>query len=299
MNVIEYVKTLVQQGQLKPAIDTLINIAPLTYYENDILSLSSFYHGAFKAFNTLDTKEQMRAKTEVSQQILYLIKQITETLPASSEVMTQVYEAPLAPVTPSPATPEPIQPQQQLRKILFMSANPDETTALKLTEEMRDIKDTLKSSRDRDDFDFILEPQVNASIIRQRIKEEKPEIVHFSGHGGLDTGLAEGIVVNGSNGKPIVLTGSALGRLFDMAKSYVKCVVLNSCYSDTQAEAIKTHIPHVIGMTDAIDNASARMFSVGFYEALGLGESYKEAFNSGTLAIDMEGLPGADIPVLL
>ena len=84
-----------------------------------------------------------------------------------------------------------------------------------------------------------------------------------------------------------------------MAKDYVKCVVLNSCYSDTQAEAIKAHIPHVIGMSNAIDNASARMFSVGFYEALGLGESYEEAFDTGTLAIDMASLPGADIPVLL
>lgn len=296
MNITQYIKTLVQQGQLKPAIDTLIKVAPLTYYENNIVTLSSFYHDAFKAFNSLDTKEQMRAKTDISQQILYLVNQIAETSPPNGKVMTQVYEAP---VPPSPAEPEPTQPQQQLRKILFMSANPAETTALKLTKEMRDIKNTLRSSRNRDDFDFILEPQVNASIIRQRIKEERPEIVHFSGHGGLDTGLAEGIVVAGSNGNPIVLTGSALGRLFDMAKDYVKCVVLNSCYSDTQAEAIKAHIPHVIGMNDAIDNTSARMFSVGFYEALGLGESYEDAFNSGTLAIEMEGLPGADVPILL
>ncbi len=296
MNITQYIKTLVQQGQLKPAIDTLIKVAPLTYYENNIVTLSSFYHDAFKAFNSLDTKEQMRAKTDISQQILYLVNQIAETSPPNGEVMTQVYEAP---VPPSPAEPEPTQPQQQLRKILFMSANPAETTALKLTKEMRDIKNTLRSSRNRDDFDFILEPQVNASIIRQRIKEERPEIVHFSGHGGLDTGLAEGIVVAGSNGNPIVLTGSALGRLFDMAKDYVKCVVLNSCYSDTQAEAIKAHIPHVIGMNDAIDNTSARMFSVGFYEALGLGEPYEDAFNSGTLAIEMEGLPGADVPILL
>lgn len=296
MNITQYIKTLVQQGQLKPAIDTLIKVAPLTYYENNIVTLSSFYHDAFKAFNSLDTKEQMRAKTDISQQILYLVNQIAETSPPNGKVMTQVYEAP---VPPSPAEPEPTQPQQQLRKILFMSANPAETTALKLTEEMRDIKDTLKSSRDRDDFDFILEPQVNASIIRQRIKEERPEIVHFSGHGGLDTGLAEGIVVNGNDNKPQVIPSRALGRLFEMAKDYVKCVVLNSCYSDTQAEAIKAHIPHVIGMNDAIDNASARMFSVGFYEALGLGESYEDAFNSGTLAIEMEGLPGADVPILL
>lgn len=298
MNVIQYIKFLLAQGQLQPAIDTLNKIAQGTYYENDALGVSFSFHSFMKSAATMDESAQQREKNRLSKSITYIADQLANVLP--SEIMNKEYEMPSSSTSPS-SSPEkpPITSQKELRKILFMSANPAETTALKLPDEMRDIKNTLKSSRDRDDFDFILEPQVNASIIRQRIKEEQPEIVHFSGHGGLDAGFTEGIVVNGSGGNSIVLTGNALGRLFEMAKEYVKCVVLNSCYSDTQAQAIKAHIPHVIGMSDAIDNASARMFSVGFYEALGLGESYTEAFNSGTLAIEMEGLPGADIPVLL
>ncbi|EAY26976.1 conserved hypothetical protein [Microscilla marina ATCC 23134] len=298
MNVIQYIKTLLANGEIQPAIQKMNEVAPSTYQENEAIDIAFRFSMLMQSSSSMDTDKLHREKSHLVSRINEVLERMKDQLLQNEEIMGQQYA--FTPPTNTPTTADNASDTpSQVSKILFMSANPAETTVLRLSNEMREIQNTLKKSRNRDDFQFIMEPQVNNSIIRQRIKEERPEIVHFSGHGGADAGLAEGIVVNGSNGNPVVLTSNALGRLFEMAKEYVQCVVLNSCYSNAQAEAIKQHIPHVIGMSDAIEDTSARMFSVGFYEALGVGESYTEAFNSGTLAIEMEGLPGADIPVLL
>ena len=54
----------------------------------------------------------------------------------------------------------------------------------------------------------------------------------------------------------------ALAGLFALFASSVECVVLNACYSAVQAEAIAEHIPHVIGMSQAISDQAAMEFAV-------------------------------------
>jgi hypothetical protein len=75
-------------------------------------------------------------------------------------------------------------------------------------------------------------------------------------------------------------------------------VVLNACFSDIQAEAIARHIDYVIGMNEAIGDAAAVKFSVGFYDAIVAGKSYEIAFKFGCSAIDLKGIPEHLTPVL-
>jgi hypothetical protein len=78
----------------------------------------------------------------------------------------------------------------------------------------------------------------------------------------------------------------------------VECVLLNACYSVLQAEAIALHIPYVIGMNQAVGDAAAREFAVGFYDALGAGRDIEFAYKSGCVAIQMANLPEQSIPQL-
>lgn len=48
-----------------------------------------------------------------------------------------------------------------------------------------------------------------------------------------------------------------------------------------------------------VDDSAAAAFALGFYDALGAGRSYDEAFLHGKNAIELRGLPGPDLPVLL
>ena len=124
--------------------------------------------------------------------------------------------------------------------------------------------------------------------------DESPAIVHFSGHG--DT---KGIAVEDSLGNSKLIENEAIGSLFELFSDNIKCVVLNSCYSESQAIEIAKHVPYVIGMKSSVNDKAAIAFAVGFYTALGAGKDIEFAYKMGTVAIKLEGISGSDIPVLL
>jgi hypothetical protein len=76
-------------------------------------------------------------------------------------------------------------------------------------------------------------------------------------------------------------------------------VLLNACYSVLQAEAIALHIPYVIGMNQAVGDAAAREFAVGFYDALGAGRTIEFAYKFACNSIRMAGIAEHLTPVLL
>ncbi|MEL6813459.1 MAG: hypothetical protein AAFP03_01435 [Cyanobacteria bacterium J06598_3] len=88
-----------------------------------------------------------------------------------------------------------------------------------------------------------------------------------------------------------LVSGPSLARLFKLFKEKIECVLLNACYSEVQAAAIHQHIDCVIGMNQAIGDLAAIEFAVGFYDGLGAGHSYSDAFEFGVSAIDLEEEP--------
>ena len=108
-----------------------------------------------------------------------------------------------------------------------------------------------------------------------------------------------GLAFEDEQGRLRLISGGALSGLFELCKDHVKCVILNACHSDRQAEAIFRHIDHVIGMNTAIGDDAAVKFAVGFYDALGAGKDYAVAFKFGCSAIDLGGMPGHLTPVFL
>jgi CHAT domain-containing protein len=134
-----------------------------------------------------------------------------------------------------------------LKSILLLAANPKGTVSLRLQEEEREIKECLRlagygkvpinstgATRPRD--------------IQQAMLDFRPQIVHFSGHGEGQDGLAFEDVT----GQPKLIDSDALANLFKLFSERVECVVLNACYSEFQAEAIARHISYVIGMSQAL-----------------------------------------------
>jgi hypothetical protein len=87
-----------------------------------------------------------------------------------------------------------------------------------------------------------------------------------------------------------LVDSDALANLFKLFSTRVECVVLNACYSQVQAEAIAQHIDYVIGMSQVISDRAAIEFPVGFYMALGAGESIEFADELGCNAIQLEDI---------
>jgi hypothetical protein len=181
-----------------------------------------------------------------------------------------------------------------IKRILVLTANPQNTDQLRLDEEVRDIENALLQSQYRDRFMIKSEWAVQQRDIRRAILRVKPHIVHFSGHGAESGGLMVEDVLHQAQ----QITPSALAQLFELVSEHVECVLLNACYSEAQAEAIAQHIDVVIGMNRAIGDRAAIEFSVGFYDALGSGYSAKDAYKFGCNAIELANLQEYLVPVL-
>jgi CHAT domain len=182
----------------------------------------------------------------------------------------------------------------EMIKILFLGASPIDEVRLRIDEELRDIESGLKLATLRDQFELKSQWAITTKTLQQAMLDEKPTIVHFSGHGSIN-----GIAVEDSLGNSKLIDNDAIGSLFELFSVDTKCVVLNSCYSESQANEIAKHIPYVIGMKSSVNDKAAIAFSVGFYTALGAGKDIKFAYRMGTVAIKMEGISGSDLPVLL
>ncbi len=181
------------------------------------------------------------------------------------------------------------------RTILILAANPKTTLPLRLDEEVREIDAGLQRAKEREQFEIKQQWAVRVRDVYRALLDIKPQIVHFSGHGAGDEGLA----LENETGQVRFVDAEALAGLFELFASKVECVVLNACDSEVQAEAIVKHIPYVIGMNKAIGDKAAIEFAVGFYDALGAGESVEFAYQLGCNAIRLSGIAEHLTPRLL
>jgi len=175
-------------------------------------------------------------------------------------------------------------------KILFLTANPEDSTRLRLDEEEREIEHRIMLVQKKDQFLLIKKGAVRTSDLQLYLNQEKPTIVHFSGHGSQE----HQIVLEDKLGNSVEVPIEALERVFQALKDNVRCVVLNACYSLEQAKAINKNIDFVIGMSGSIDDHAAIAFSYAFYLALALGRSIKNAFDQGINEILLSGYKGED-----
>ena len=181
------------------------------------------------------------------------------------------------------------------KKILILAANPIRTDRLRLDEEVREIEERLQLSKHRDQFEIHSRWAVRLGDLRKALLDHEPQIVHFIGHGEKN-----GLIVEDKLGFSVLFPAKALSELFSFFSNQLECVILSACHSAHQAEAINRHIHYVVGMQREIRDKASIEFAVGFYDALGAGKSFEEAFRFGRNAI-LETFPDETqhlIPVL-
>ena len=183
--------------------------------------------------------------------------------------------------------------------ILFLAANPKGTSRLELDAEANKIEKVLNACQHSHRFTYKTYWAVNAEDLQFALAKEKPQIVHFVGHGGGNAGL----VFESDVEKHLItaadyridnrqfIQANALANLFALVSRYVQCVILNACYSEVQASEICRSINYVIGTQDSISDRIATKFSAGFYTWLGNDPRGMEiAYRAGRNAIELVGL---------
>jgi CHAT domain len=227
-----------------------------------------------------------------------------------------VIDQPVSSAMPIPTVDSTSEQSRSVKTILVLAANPKGTDPLRLGEEVREIQIGLERSQYRDRFRIEQRWAVTPKDVRRALLDCQPQIVHFSGHGvGVETPsdphpsarkftvesdsiAPEGLMFENESGQPQLVSSEAISSLFGLFADRLECVVLNACYSATQAEAISEHIPYVVGMNRAIGDRAAIEFAIGFYEALLAGRTVEFAYKLGCSAIQMAGIPEHLTPTL-
>src|SRR5258707_15150639 len=141
--------------------------------------------------------------------------------------------------------------------ILFLAANPHDTGRLAIDREARSIHLELKRSGYRDRFDFVTRWATEPLDLLRELRELKPTIVHFSGHGARPAGTPDreqgrdvvadralvdnepgGMMFDGGDGRRQLGPPGAFARTLDAVGGSVRLVGLNACYTASIAEAL-------------------------------------------------------------
>jgi hypothetical protein len=197
-------------------------------------------------------------------------------------------------------------------RILFLAANPSNTSPLALDQECAAIERELRMTAHRDDFELCSKWAVTVDELARHLIELQPTIIHFSGHGSPGRSSAAQRVPTppgfggGDDGGGIhlvderigsqLVTGRALAMMIKSAASSARVVVLNACYSDAQSGALCAVVDCVVGMTDMIGDDAARSFAVGLYRALGARRSVGNAVEHAVAILAAKQLPDEHLP---
>lgn len=284
MNVnLNNLKKSLQQGDLQNSITQLLEITqnyPKRFHNEVILHGANFRQLRDNERKGLVSNEEIRReKSRLLNALLDLIDELEETFNRQNSI----------------ASKSNIESQNQQLKILILAANPQDTSSLRLGEQIREIKEGLRRSKQRDKFSIATAQAVRYRDIHRAILDHEPNILHFSGHGAGE----EGLIFEDQTGKSKLVSSEALAGLFSLFSEQLECVVLNACYSKYQAQEIVRHINFVVGMSREIKDAAAIEFAIGFYDALGAGKDYKFAYELGCSAILTAGLPDNLTPQFL
>jgi hypothetical protein len=147
-------------------------------------------------------------------------------------------------------------------RLQFVNANPVKSKPLDIDKEKRDIQEALRGRAD-----FFDAPAARMDDLMGALRNNLPQIVHFSTHG---TPFKELMLFNDQD-EPYGADKTAIERLFGYHRGQIRLVVLNACYSAIQAEQIRKHVDYVIGVDKTIDDEIARRYAVQLYGGLGEG----------------------------
>jgi hypothetical protein len=165
----------------------------------------------------------------------------------------------------------PVEEENQLDaiRILLMPSQPSTKVMQELEREGAELERSLRTSVRKGQLDLVYGSMAQPSDLSRVLHRHRPHIIHFSGHGSATRALAD------ASGKPLHPTDIA--NLFSEARG-IRCVVLESCYTRPQADAIAKSVESVIAISTRAAEEDVTSFATKFYSELSSGTSVKRAF---------------------
>ena len=176
-------------------------------------------------------------------------------------------------------------------KLLALLSNPDSEVKLRMDREIKEVNSRI-SQKVSHDFESLMIPAITIDELPGLLLREKPEMLHFSGHGNKKQLCFEDKLGNSKN-----VSIESLDLIFKETGHLITCLLINACGSSSLAKTLSAYIPHVIGFPGKIEDELSEIFSKTFYETLSLGCIVSSCFNLAKATIKSE-MDQKTLPVL-
>lgn len=167
-------------------------------------------------------------------------------------------------------------------RVLLVCANPRGTDSIRVGEEDRTLRDSIRQSPHRDRIQIESIHAATIDDFRKKLLESPRDIVHFSGHG-----THTGLVFEDPLGRVAVPSSGALAEYLQKRK--VSTVIFNACYSLSVGRLTAVGTDFTIASSGPIADPAAIEFTRGFYDAIGAGFEVPDAFDEGILTAKLKG----------
>lgn len=199
-------------------------------------------------------------------------------------------------------------PEPAKLRVLYLTANPEATeetvtdpdgtvheygTWLRVDQEVRQVKQSIKSSKYRDLVVIEHAPAATLADLIDGLNDHRPHIVHFSGHANSLELLLENDAGD-EDGHNVEF--SLLARVLAATDEPPRLVVLNACESLDGADDLLRTVPAVIGMSDSIGDTAAIVFAATFYSAIASAQSVQSAVEQGRVKMAAASLGDSELP---
>lgn len=181
-----------------------------------------------------------------------------------------------------------------LKRVLLAAANPADTDRLKLNAELKRVSDILS----RHDLRPVILERTTRSVLLERIGDCEPQIVHFMGHGSIDSPHGKGVLLFEGKRRAIDAVDAPTFASFFVGRAMPRLVLLNSCltaatgrartfnaFSSVAAALIAAGVPAVIAMQSTIRDDNAVKFTEALYGALVRGNAIEDALSQARAAL--------------
>ena len=182
-------------------------------------------------------------------------------------------------------------------RVLYLLANPAAQGALRTDAEFRHVLEEVRGSKYRDKIDLIISPAADAKTMLKGINDFRPQVVHFSGHGGAGSiWLDDGKVHKSVGG---AMKFNLLAETLAATDSPPRLLVLNACDTLAGAEVLLDAVEVVIAMSDSISDVGAATFAAQFYAAIASAQPTSVALKQGQIAMKAASLADAHLPEII
>jgi len=179
-------------------------------------------------------------------------------------------------------------------KILFLASSPRDQDYLNIySAEYEAIEGLLEREHFKDSLELKLKPEISPGKLVEVLANEKPQILHFAGH-GVKEGLA-----GSSGGRSVIIDKDLFSEIFDDLSPDIKLVVLNACDTAPLAKKIAEKVGCSIGMKGEVKDHISVAFTAKFYMMIGLGYSIQKAYNLSIKNLQITGYKDADTIIIL